>query len=366
MIKFLFLLNTFVCLGISLFLIINFFKSTKKLHLKKALFLFLLMGLVFLLPSIVFLSWSFNLAVYNFNDLLFIHSIIVFFEAILLLIIIYQLRKNKKIFYLLFIYLIFILSFLMGLDFSTFLLISSLLFIMILFIILISIPYFSRISKSAILYTSVSIFLQIPLLIRNEFSSTAILISNLFFFIFLLFFIKDLKTIPQISYEKNIKLKYNRYIFDFLRYFVFIIILTNFIFIGVLAIHEAGHFFVSKLSPDCDLERIVYEGNLPHTEILCSTPTDSSMNRIIFGGIFLPVIVALLFFFGGGTFMKEISLLILGFDILISYKDFIDLGFSQNISIFFSIFGVIIILLAIGILAKSRTTEEEFIHLGES
>jgi hypothetical protein len=42
-----------------------------------------------------------------------------------------------------------------------------------------------------------------------------------------------------------------------------------------------------------------------------------------------------------------------------------DLGFSQNISTFFSIFGGIVILLAIGILAKSRTTEEEFIHLEE-
>ncbi|MCX6750027.1 MAG: hypothetical protein NTZ83_01065 [Candidatus Pacearchaeota archaeon] len=121
---------------------------------------------------------------------------------------------------------------------------------------------------------------------------------------------------------------------------------------------------MSKLNPNCELERIVYEGNLPHTEILCNDSVNS-MNKIIFGGIFLPVIVALLLFFGGGTFMKEISLLIIGFDILISYKDFIDLGFSQNISTFFSIFGGVIILLAIGILAKSRTTEEEFIHFGE-
>jgi len=139
--------------------------------------------------------------------------------------------------------------------------------------------------------------------------------------------------------------------------------LTNFVFIGVLAIHEGGHFFISKLAPDCELQRIVYEGNLPHTEILCNNYTNT--NKIIFGGIFLPIIISLLLFFGGGTFMKEISLLIIGFDILVSYKDFLDLGFSQNISTFFSIFGGVIILLAIGILAKSRTTEEEFIHFGE-
>jgi hypothetical protein len=157
---------------------------------------------------------------------------------------------------------------------------------------------------------------------------------------------------------------HSHYLFDFLRYFVFIIILTNFIFIGVLAVHEGGHFLISKLNPDCTLERIVYEGGLPHTEILCNNSV-SSTNKIIFGGIFIPIIIALLLFFGGGTFMKEISLLIIGFNILISYKDFMDLGFSQNISTFFSIFGGIVILLAIGILAKSRTTEEEFIHLEE-
>ncbi|HJX50599.1 MAG TPA: hypothetical protein VJ438_04000 [Candidatus Nanoarchaeia archaeon] len=132
-----------------------------------------------------------------------------------------------------------------------------------------------------------------------------------------------------------------------------------------MATHEGGHFLISKLTPNCGLERIVYEGGLPRTEILCDNSV-SSTNKILFGGIFIPIIVALLFFFGGGTFMKEISLLIIGFDILISYRDFIDLGFSQNISTFFSIFGGVIIILAIGILAKSRTTEEEFIHLEES
>jgi hypothetical protein len=181
----------------------------------------------------------------------------------------------------------------------------------------------------------------------------------------MVFFLLDIKKLPITPIERNSKFKKNYYIFDFLRYFIFIIILTNFIFIGTLAIHEAGHFFVSKLSPDCDLERIVYEGKLPHTEILCNNYAES-MDKIIFGGIFLPVIVAFLFFFGGGTFMKETSLLILGFNILISYKDFIDLGFSQTISTFFSMFGGGIIFLAIAILAKSRTTEEEFIHLSDS
>jgi hypothetical protein len=366
MIKILLFLNILVSLGISLFLIIHFIRPNKESHLKRTFFLLFLMGLSFLLLCSILTFWSFNLAAYSQFDLLFIHSIIVFFEAILLLIIIYSLRKNKKVFYLLFIYLIFVLSLIIGLDFSNFLLISSLLVIMILFILLLSISDFGRSCKFAILYSSISLFLQILLLFQNQFSPIVSLISNVFFFIFLFFFLRDIRRLSEIFFERRtLRLRHNNYLFDFLRYFVFIIILTNFIFIGVLAVHEGGHFMVSKLNPNCDLERIVYEGTLPHTEILCNNSAIST-NSIIFGGIFIPIIVALLLFFGGGTFMKEISLLIIGFDILVSYKDFLDLGFSTSISAFFSIFGGIVILIAIGILAKSRTTEEEFIHLSES
>jgi hypothetical protein len=366
MIKLLLSLNILLSLCISIFLIVNFVKFGKVSHLRKILFSFFLISLAFLLLSAIFSSWLFNVSSYNAYDLLFIHSIIVFFEAILLLIILYFIRKNKKIFYLLFIYLVFILSLFIGLDFSNFLLISSLLLIMILFILLISFPNFKRSSKFAILYSSMALFLQILLLFQNQFSPVVSLISNAFFFVFLYFFLLDIRKLPAIFFERRVlRLMHNHYLFDFLRYFVFIIILTNFIFIGVLAVHEGGHFFVSKLMPNCSIDRIVYEGGLPHTEILCNN-SFASTNKIIFGGIFIPIIVALLFFFGGGTFMKEISLLIIGFNILISYKDFADLGFSQNVSVFFSIFGGIIILLAIGILAKSRTTEEEFIHLEDS
>jgi hypothetical protein len=365
MINVLLSLNVLISLAISIFLILNFVKFSKNSPLKKVFFLFFLIGLIFLVSAVLFAAWLFNIINYNSVDFLFIYSIITFFESILLLIVIYILRKNVKIFYLLFIYIIFILAFLLGFNFSSFLLLVSFLLIIVLFILLLPVPNFIRISKFAILYSSISLILQILILFQNQSSPIVSLVSNIFFFVFLLFFLWDIKRFPSSFFEINLKLRRSSYLFDFLRYFVFIIILTNFIFIGVLATHEGGHFVISKLTPDCTLEKIVYEGNLPHTEILCGN-SSGSMSKILLGGIFLPILVALLFFFGGGTFMKEIALLIFGFDILISYKDFIDLGFSQSISTFFSIFGVIMILLAIGLLAKSRTTEEEFIHLGDS
>jgi len=366
MLNILFLINILISLGIAIFIFVDFIKKYNKYpELKRIFFLLFFMGFVFLLYSIIFSLWIFGFTNYNPSDFLLIHSILVSIEATLLLIIIYNLRKNRKIFYLFSIYLIFFFSLIMGWNFSNFLLISSLMLIMILFILFISVPHFTRISKFAIFYCSISLLLEITFLFKNQPSPIISLDSNLFFFLFIFFFLIDLKNIPILTSDRKIKLKKSYYLFDFLRYFIFIVILTNFVFIGTLAIHEAGHFFVSKITTDCELERIIYDGSLPHTEILCNNSPDS-LNKIIFGGIFLPVLVAFLFFFGGGTFMKEISLLIIGFDILIAYQDFIDLGFSSTISTFFSMFGAGIIILAILILAKSRTTEEDFIHLTDS
>lgn len=363
MINLLFLLNALVSLVIAIFLIYSFIKSKEKHpELEKVFFLLFLIGFIFLLYSIIFFLWLFRVNVYNSSDFLFIHSILISVESILFLLIVYRIRKNKKVFYLLFIYLIFLFSIFMGFNFPIFLLISSLMLLMILFILLISIPNFTRVSKFAIFYCSISLLFEVTLLFKNQQSPLMSLISNIFFFLFILFFVIDLKNISFYNDESSKRLRKSYYLFDFFRYFIFIVILTNFVFIGTIAIHESGHFFVSKIFTDCDLERIVYEGNLPHTEILCSESSDS-LDVVIWGGILFPVFVAFLFFFGGGTFMKEISLLIIGFNIILSYQDFIDLSFSQTLSTFFSMFGGAIIILGILILAKSRTTEEEFIHL---
>lgn len=364
MIPFLLVFNFLVCIGIAIFLIVNFFKCNKDSPFRKVFFLSFLIGASFLVFSIIFSFWILNIIEYNPNDLLFMQAIIIFIEAILLLLMIYSIRRDRKIFYLLFTYLIYIPAILLGIPFSNFLSISSLIVLMILFIILISLFDFSRSSKFAIFYCSISLIAQLTFFFENKFFSSMSLISNIFFFIFIIFFLFDLKKLPAIPINEEKKSKSHTYLFDFLRYFVFIVILTNFIFIGVLGIHEGGHFLVSKMIPECNLEKIVYEGSLLRTEILC----DDSMNatrKVLLGGISLPLLVAFLFLFGGGTFMKEISLLIMGFNTLISYRDFIDLGFSQIISTFFSIFGALILILAIGVLAKSRTLEEEFIHLGK-
>ncbi len=365
MLKILLFLNLIISLSIFLFILYAFSKLKKNNLFKKTNLLLFFLGFVFLICFLIYFFLFLGIFQYSEKAILLIQSILTFFQALFLVGVIYSIRRNSKIFYLFLIYIFFILSIFIGLNFSNFLLLSSLSLIMILFILSFSIPHFERISKFAILYSSISLFLQILLMFQNEFSPIFSLISNSFFFAFLIFFIEDLRRFSYSLYERKVRLKKNYYIFDFLRYFVFLVILTNFIFIGVLSIHEGGHFVVSKLDSDCALQKIVYEGNLPRTEILCAN-SPGSMGKILLGGLLLPLIIAALFFIAGGTFMKEISLLILGFNILIGFKDFVELGFSKGLSTSFSIFGAFVVLLAIGILAKSRTAEEEFIHFGDS
>lgn len=364
MVNVLFLLNFLVTLSISIFLIYNFFKIGRQSIHKKMFFLFSLLGIMFFLFSILLFLWSFNIIEYLYADCILINAIMVSFESVLFFIAIYSTRKNKKLFYLLLMYVIIFLSIFIG-GFANLILFSSLLLIMILFLLIINSEYFHLSSRLGIFYASLSLFLQFSSLFYEGSYLTILLICNISFSILIFFFIHEFKkTPPLLLTKKDIKLTGENYFLDFLRYFVFIIILTNFIFIGTLAIHEGGHFVSSKFVSGCRFEKIVYEGGFPRTEILCGD-SSTSINIILLGGILFPILVALLLFFGGGAFIRKLAFMIIGFNILISYQDFIDLGLSQNISLFFSIIGAVTIILTIAFLAKSRTNEEEFINLGE-
>jgi hypothetical protein len=59
--------------------------------------------------------------------------------------------------------------------------------------------------------------------------------------------------------------------------------------------------------------------------------------------------------------MKHISILITGFNLVVLYEDFVGLGLSNNIIIFFILSGIIILVTGIMLLAKSST--EEYVNI---
>jgi len=359
--KVIFLLNFIVSFGIAIFLFLNFWRKHKIPELKKPFNLFALIGLLYLILSTLSLLWTFNIFESSLNDFLLIKSLMIFLQTVFLFSLIYIFRDNRKLFYFLFCYLG-VLSFgLLGVPISSLLLICSFIIILLLFILLIPVSGFGKISKFGILYASISLLVQIFSLFFENFYVVGSLISNILFFILIFFFIKNIETFPLDFFKKPVKHKKRYYFLDFLRYFIFIIILTNFIFIGTITVHEVGHLLTSR-SFDCGFERIIYEGGLPHTEILCGENFDS-LFKVILGGMILPLAIAILFFFAGGTFIKELGLLIVGFNFIISYKDILDLGLTKNIGIFFSVLGGVLVLVSIALLARSRTTEDELFHL---
>jgi len=359
--KIILLLNSLISLTLFLFIITKFLKNHKQTQYKKIFDLFLIMGFLYLAFSIISFAWSFELLKYTSSDFSILYSLIVFIQTFLLFSIIRLIRKNNKIFYFFFVYLSVFSSTLIHTSISSIILICSFLITLILFIRLFSISHFEKISKLGILYSSLSLMIQIAFLFNKDFYILLGFVSNIFFGVFIIYLINQIERFPLFWFDINLKDKKSYYLLDFLRYFIFIIILTNFIFIGTITVHEVGHLLTSRTF-GCDFGKIVYEQGFPHTEILCED-SFNSFTKVILGGIFLPLAIAILLYFAGGTFIKEVALLIIGFNFLISYQDVLDMGFSKSLAIFLSIIGIILILVAIGLLAKSRTNEEEFMKL---
>jgi hypothetical protein len=331
---------------------INFLKHYKNKKMSEIINYLSLIGLFYLVISLFSLLWFFNYFIYNTSDFIFIYSLLIVLQTLFLFRILYIFTENKRLFYFSLLYLIVLgLFFYTSFSLPTIILFNSFIFLTILFVIF---SFRSKIHKKigyyGIIYSLISLFFQVLLIFNIGEIYWFSFFSNFFFMIFLLNFINGLKKYPINNFNK--KRKKRSHFFIFFRYFVFMVTLISFIFIGTVGIHEFGHYAVSKFF-NCQYTKIVYEDNFPYTETLCRYSNVN--NLLLLGGIILPLIIAIFLFFIGGTFLHEISLLIVGFDFLVAYKDLLDLGVSDNINFMIIIFGLLFLITGIFILAKSIT-----------
>jgi len=311
----------------------------------------IILGLTYITFATVLFLWATNFFIFSPTDSLIVFSIILAIQTVSLLVILYKITKNKKIFYALFPLssLILLISFAPGSIHFT--IPTSLLIIILAFLSTTSIH--KNATRYIILYTSVSLLLYLFTILWENVTPILILMSVSLFLIFIVNFLKLLQKIPsRRSYATQGP---KSPILHFLKHLIFIIIITNFIFIGTITIHELGHITAAKFS-DCENSKIVYEtGFLPRTEVNCSD--NSQKQRWILGGITLPFLVAIPLMFVGGKFIKELALEIIGFDLIISYLDIQALGFSPAIATFTMVSGIAISALSLALLAKSRTED---------
>jgi len=349
-----FLLNFAVSMCIVLLLSIKFLKHYRNHQLSKPVkYLFFIGGLYLIIAVFSFL-WFFNVLNYVKEDFLFIYSLIVLIQTMFFFIIAYIISQNKKLFYFLIFYLIiFFFVLLLGIHFMALFLVASFLFTLLVFIgLILTKDEFRKSAYFGILYSSFSVFFYVLYFLNIGSCCIYSFLSGVFLFVFLLFFMKNLEENPPSLEEKQEGKRH--YFFIFLSHFVFMLVLINFVFIGTIVLHEFGHLGMSSFY-DCEAGKIVYEDNFPKTEILCSDLVDNRF--VLLGGLILPLLVSLLLILVGGKFLKEIGLLMAGFNLVVSYQDFLDLGISDNLIMFFIIFGIFLAIAGIVLLARSKTEE---------
>src|SRR3989339_868634 len=260
--KILFLLN---------FIISHLFYKTKDYH--KISFYFFVIGLLYLFLSLFSFVWFFGFLNYSPEDFLFLYSFLIVFQSLLFFRIIYFMSLHKKLLYLLMFYLIGVGSMLY--SFSTF-------------------------ANFIIIISFLLMFLFFMDLIFRDDNYQALGYFGMFYSILGLSF--ETLLIFQVG---------NVYFFNLLLNLVFCMFI--FIFIKTIGIHEFGHFSISKFY-NCDYRKIVYEDDFFHTEVLCDGKIDNSF--VLLGGILAPFLLAILLFFIGGKFMKEMAFLLSGFNFL--------------------------------------------------
>lgn len=318
---------------------------------------FLIIGLANFIISVFSLLWFVDVVNFSNFDFLLIYSSMVFVQGFSLFFVVYRLTQEKRLFYLLSFYSLVFLSILF-LDISFMKIFIELYF---LFVFLLSLSFLSRkddyqnIAFFQMGYSGISLLLNIFVLADIENLYFMSLFYSALFIGFIIFLIKYISSGPLPLLKKK-KVK-TSYFFSFLRSFVFVVALINFVFISTVVIHEFGHLIVSYLY-NCSSRQIVFSAGFPDTQILCSNL--SSTLYVTLGGILVPLVLGFILFLVDGPFLKEIGLLIGGFNLIISSKDYLQIGLSNNLSLLLVIIGIIFA--AGGIIYMAKSKSEEYLY----
>ncbi len=347
----LFILHAIV--SASIFLIISFrsfehyFRRKGSQHIQRLVFI----SFGYLLWMIMMILWSVNFFEYNYSDLVYLYAIVIFAQAASIYYFFALFFKPSEIYLVLFTYLVslFSLTVSVKLFFISTIIISFLVIFILCLRTLYSLDGFSTSSKAGVIYSLISLLFALTPLFNIERLDLLILISNIIFAAYIYLLIKDLNSSDQ-KITKNHKSE--NYLVFFFRYFSFVIILTSFTLIATVGIHEFGHVLYSQ-AQGCNYSVVIYEGDsYPYTQIFCQN--DSIRTNALLAGPVLPIILAIILFFLGGHITRELSILIFGFNLLASYKDFLDLGLPMSLAVSSTIIGIIFLFFGVIYISKTR------------
>lgn len=351
--NFLFFIGGLIFFSIFLLVLVRFLKYHEDKSVAKISQSLFAIGLIQLIFAALSFLWAFNILKYSPADFLIIYSICIIIQTILLFRINYIFVPHVRIIYLFISYII--LSTLTFIIFNspTLSLILSFLISLLLFIeFTFRDDIYAKVGFIGIIYSTTSLIILIIYFLKII-DIYFITFSSIVLFCFISTLFSDFKKYP-ISQATVANKREKPYFLVLLSHLIFIITFINFILLGTIAIHEFGHYGMSKVY-DCEYGKIVYEDDLFHTEFLCQD--SSSTLGAALGGILLPMVIALLLFFIGGRLMKEIAILIIGFNLIAISRDLILINLSENIATLSILSGVILSIVGIFLLAKTRSAE---------
>jgi len=342
----LFLLSAIVSILTFAIISYGFIKRTKGSRRQK-LPLFLI-GNLYLIFAVILFFWSSEISMFNKIDFLQIYSLLLLLQTVFLLTSVYFQSKNQKIFKSLYFFLLIIP--LLLLDLSYFSLIIPLAMFITLLSFLIYHEKSQRINLLLIIYSCFVLLSYLILVIQENFTQLIIFISTILFLLFLILFMEKQKNKREILIIERIE--FHSPIINMLKHFLFIVIITNFIFIGTISIHELGHIATVKYF-DCEETKLIYDfTNFPYTEAICNGK--GIEGPLILGGLTLPFLVSIILLFVGGKFIKEIALQIIGFNLIIAHHDWVALSLQKGTIFMIMAIGIAGVILSIALLAKSR------------
>ena len=156
------------------------------------------------------------------------------------------------------------------------------------------------------------------------------------------------------------KTENDTYLFTFLKYFTFIIVFVSFSLISSLVLHELGHVLYAKYQ-GCAYKTIFFDSeNYAYTEVFCKE--DILKFYALLAGPIFPLAICLFIYIFGNRIIRDMSLLIIGFNLLASTKDFNEIGWSQNIILSATFFGFTLLILGVIFMSRAKFDEHFYVH----
>lgn len=357
---YIFLLNGLILLVILFVLLFGFFRHYKREEIGKIVHIFSLLFFVYVYLAIFSFYWFFGFSQYSSNDFGYIYMVAILVQTFVLYGTFSLLIGNKKILKWLFFYVSILFSFYISVQYLPLIILTiSFLLSLVLFLNLYSSSFvYKELSYVGIFYSAISVLFQFLIFFKIGDLTIYSLISAIVFFIFTYMFLRDLTKYP-VNIQKYVKLERESPIVLFFKYFIFMIVLINLVLVSTISLHEFSHVAVSRYY-GCESRTIAYEGGgYPYSEIVCRDLKNKI--PITLAGPLGPIIVAAFLFFVGGRYIRPISILVIGFNLLAGYRDFKDIGLSDNLILGISVFSIILLFFGVVFLARSRMEDyQEF------